>query len=176
MNKLPQAKTENMVIQNLENELMLYDLNTNKAYCLNETSALVYQSCDGKTDVADFKNKHHFPDEIVFLTLDSLKKENLLAEDFVSPLKGMKRREVIRLIGKTSLVSLPIVASLIAPTATMAAASCGGTSAPGTILGCTILASQCLNMSQMCASCATTATEDLTGMTCSINTFICTCN
>jgi hypothetical protein len=177
MNRLPSAKTENIVVQNLENELLIYDLEINKAFCLNETSALVYQACDGKTDLTDFKNKHDFPDEIIFLTLDSLKKEKLLEDDFVSPLKGMKRREVIRLIGKTSLIALPVIASLIAPTAVQAAASCGGTSAPGTVLGCTALESQCLNMNQMCASCSTTATLDTAGATCaSPNPFICTCN
>ena len=176
LSKLPQSKTENIVVQNLEDEVLIYNLVTNKAFCLNETSALVYQACDGNTDFENFKIENHLTDEIIFLALDLLKKEKLLEENFTSPLEGMKRREVIRLIGKTSLIALPVIASLVAPTAIQAAASCGGTSAPGTVLGCTNLESQCLNMFQMCASCATTATVDLAGATCAINTFICTCN
>lgn len=176
LSKLPQAKTENIVVQNLEDEVLIYNLVTNKAFCLNETSALVYQACNGKTDFEEIKDTHNLTDEIIFLALDLLKKEKLLEESFVSPLEGMKRREVIRLIGKTSLIALPVIASLVAPTAIQAAASCGGTSAPGTVLGCTNLESQCLNMFQMCASCETIATEDLIGMVCAVNTFICTCN
>lgn len=33
--------------------MLVYDLNTNKAASLNETSALIWQSCDGSKTVAE---------------------------------------------------------------------------------------------------------------------------
>ena len=157
MKHLPQARTGNLVVQNLENEVLIFDLTENKAFCLNETSGLVYHACDGQTDFEDFKNKYKFTDEVIFLALDLLKKESLLEESFVSPLAGLKRREVIKKIGLTSVIALPIISSLLAPTSAMAAASCGGTLPPNTVLGCVPTEQNCLNMFQMCASCATTA-------------------
>lgn len=174
LSKLPQSKTDNIVVQNLENETLIYNLETNKVFCLNETSALVYQACNGQTNFEEIKNKHNLPDEIVFLALDLLKKENLLEESFISPLAGMKRREVIKKIGLTSMIALPIISSLMAPTAIMAAASCGGTSAPGTFLGCVPAPENCLNMFQMCTSCSTTpAFEPLCPVPATIG---CTCD
>ena len=178
-NKLPLAKTENIVVQNVEDELLIYDLLTNKAFCLNETSAIIYKACDGKTDFDELKSKHQFTDELIFFALDNLKKEKLIKEDFISPLKGINRREVIRKIGKTSLVALPIISSLMAPTSAMAALSCGGTSSPGTVLGCVPAEQNCLNMFQMCASCATIAVIDIVAPGnpgCELATpFLCSC-
>ena len=53
MNQLPKAKTSEILVQELENELLVYDLKTNKAFCLNETSAIVFQLCDGTKTVAE---------------------------------------------------------------------------------------------------------------------------
>jgi hypothetical protein len=175
LSKLPQAKPENIVVQSLENELLVYDLEINKAFCLNETSAIVYQACDGKTDFADFKNKHNFPDEIILLALDSLQKENLLEKSFVSPLKGISRRKVIRLIGKTSLVALPIIASLLAPTSAMAAVSCGGTRAPGPTEFCSATVIMCVNfISPQCQTCSATGISNL-GVCAPATEFNCVC-
>ena len=49
MNKLPIARNKDIVVQTLDKEVLIYDLNTHKAYNLNETSSIVYQACDGKT-------------------------------------------------------------------------------------------------------------------------------
>ena len=43
----PKARKENLVVQESNGEVLIYDLDTNKAFCLNETSALVWQACDG---------------------------------------------------------------------------------------------------------------------------------
>ena len=159
MKHLPPARTENIVVQNLESETLIYNLDTNKVFCLNETSALVYQACNGKTDFEDFKNNHKLTDEVIFLALDLLKKESLLEERFVSPLAGMKRREVIKKIGLTSVIALPIISSLMAPTSAMAAISCGGTQPPGHVFGCIPAQSNCDAMgAPQCQTCSATAT------------------
>lgn len=179
LSKLPQSKTENIVVQNLENETLIYNLDSNKVFCLNETSALVYQACNGNTDFQELINKYNLTDEVIFLALDLLKKENLLEENFSSPLEGMKRREVIKKIGLTSVIALPLISSLMAPTSAMAASTCGGTLATGTVLGCVPAEENCLNMFQMCASCATTGAIVIVepGMSgCDPATpFLCTC-
>jgi hypothetical protein len=49
----PHSRTKELVVQELKGELLIYDLSTNKAFCLNETSALVWQLCDGKSSISE---------------------------------------------------------------------------------------------------------------------------
>lgn len=124
MSKLPKAKTTDLVIQESGKELLLYNLTTNKAFCLNETSAIVYQNCDGDTTFADLKKQSHFSDELIFLALEELKRENLLEEKYVSPLEGLSRRQAVKKIGVSTLLALPIITSVVAPAAAASASSC----------------------------------------------------
>ena len=124
MNK-PKSRIENIVTQEMNNELLIYDLKDNKAFCLNETSAIIYQLCDGKRTVAEINNviakKLNQPvnDELIWLALDGLKKEGLLenSENFEINFNGLSRRQVIKKVGLSSLVVLPVIGSLVAPTA-----------------------------------------------------------
>jgi hypothetical protein len=122
MNKLPLARNEDLVVQNLGKEILIYDLKTNKALNLNETSAAVYNGCDGKTSFGEVRDKYGFSDEIIFLALEDLKRENLIADgtSFVSPFSGMSRREVIKKIGLASMIALPIISAVVAPTSASA--------------------------------------------------------
>lgn len=128
MNTLPKARTENLVEQNLDKEILIYDLLTDKAFNLNETSTIVYQACDGKTTFAELRRKHKFTDEFVFLALDELKRNDLLAKEavYTSPFADTNRREVIKKVGLASMFVLPIISGLIAPKAINAASNAGG--------------------------------------------------
>lgn len=53
----PTARRTDVVVQELKGEVLIYDLKINKAYCLNETSAMVYQLCDGNNSVSDISNQ-----------------------------------------------------------------------------------------------------------------------
>lgn len=113
--------------------MLIYDLIINKAYCLNETSTIVYQSCDGKTNFEDLRAKSNFTDEIIYLALDGLKEAELLdeSEDHISPFNDLSRRAAIRKIAAASVVALPVIASLVAPSA-VSAASCKANGQPCT--------------------------------------------
>lgn len=84
--KLPKARTENIVEQNLDKELLIYDLVTNKAYTLNETWRAVFKACGSNTTFDELKSKSKLNDEIIYLALDELKKNNLLKESYISPI------------------------------------------------------------------------------------------
>ena len=124
----PLSRTNDIVVHNLNGEVLIYDLKINKAFCLNETSALVWQACDGTKSVSEIsqslskKLSEPANEDLVWLALDQLKQENLLAnsEEIVSNFSGMSRREVIRKVGLGTMIALPIVSGLIAPTAAMA--------------------------------------------------------
>lgn len=120
--KLPQARTKNLVEQNLVNETLIYDLVTNKAFNLNENSTVVYQACNGRTTFDELKRAHKFTDDFIYLALDELKRNDLLAEtNYLSPLAGMNRRDAIRKVGLASMIALPVIVGLSAPSAAQAA-------------------------------------------------------
>lgn len=128
MKNYPKSRHSNLVVQDFEKEVLIYDLQINKAYCLNETSALVWQLCDGKHTVSDIngklsgKLKTDVSEEFVWIALDGLKKENLLenSQSFEIKFKGLTRREIIKKVGLTSMIALPFISSVIAPSAAMA--------------------------------------------------------
>ena len=128
MKSKPNSRKENLVIQEFENEVLIYDVKINKAFCLNETSALVWQLCDGNHSVAEIsrklseKLKSDIPEDLVRLALDQFKRDALLdrADEVEIDFGGLSRRQIIRKVGFASLAALPVVASVVAPSAVSA--------------------------------------------------------
>jgi len=121
----PLSRNTNIVVQDLESEVLIYDLNINQAFCLNATAGLVYQLCDGKKTVAEIRYEMSerlrtlVSEDLVWLALEKLKKDNLLenADELTDHFSGMSRREVIKRVGLTSMAALPLISSVVAPTA-----------------------------------------------------------
>jgi hypothetical protein len=129
--KLPKARTENLLEQNLEKETLIYDLTVDKAFNLNETLTIVYKACGQNTAFGELRRKHKFTDDFIYLALDELKRKNLLADEYDSPFESTSRREVIKKIGLASMIALPIISSLVAPSAANAASgSCSSICIP----------------------------------------------
>lgn len=133
LNNYPLGRKENIVVQETGDEVLLYDLNDNKAYCLNETSAAVWELCDGNRSVTEInvklseKMKQSTSEELVWLALDQLKKEKLLTnhETINIDFNGMSRRDAIRKVGFASLIALPVIMSLHTPASATAQSVCG---------------------------------------------------
>jgi hypothetical protein len=125
---LPKARKENLVIEELPDEVLVYDLKRHKAHCLNRTAALVWEQCDGQTSVKQMVEilrtefSSGVDEEIVWLALNQLSRVRLLEEE-TFPARGerrLRRREVIRRIGLTAAAGLPFVTSIIVPRAIQA--------------------------------------------------------
>lgn len=145
----PLGRKDEIVIQEIDGEVLIYDLRNDKAFCLNPTSAAIWKLCDGDKSVAEIADnvakefKATNSEDLVWLALDQLKKEKLLEGGIdagYDHFDGMSRRQVIRKIGMGSAVAIPIIASLVAPTALLAAVSfCG----PTNNLNCTAPETAC---------------------------------
>jgi hypothetical protein len=48
----PRARTEGLVINDLTDEVLVYDLKRDQAHCLNHTAAAVWKLCDGQRTAA----------------------------------------------------------------------------------------------------------------------------
>lgn len=143
-NTFPLARQKDIVVQKTNDEVLVYDLKTNKVFCLNETSAAIWQFCNGENDVAEIAQKFQtqsaqpIPIELVEIALEKLNKENLL-ENYQSQtdkINKTSRREMISKIGLATAIAFPVITSVVAPTA-VSAASCGvgETYCPTTFIG-----------------------------------------
>lgn len=130
----PLSRKDEIVVQELNGEVLIYDLRTNKALCLNETSSLVWEACDGNKNVSEISQsisrKLNAPanEDLVWLALDQLKKEKLIAnsEEIIPDFNGMSRRDVVKKIGFASLVAVPVITSLVTPVAAQTGSVCAG--------------------------------------------------
>jgi hypothetical protein len=128
----PKSRKDSLVVQELDGEVLIYDLQNDKAFCLNMTSATVWQACDGSRNVSDIndfvgeKLNSKSNEDLVWLALDQLKKEKLIENhsELNNRFEGMSRREVVKKVGLASVIALSIVASLVAPLAAHAVSGC----------------------------------------------------
>ena len=123
-NQLPKARQEQLIVKELPDELLIYDLKRDKAHCLNETAALVWKNCDGHKTVDQLRELmeenagSQVPEEMVWLALDQLETFKLLDEAALKPAQfaGMSRRDMVRRVGFAA-IALPVILSIVAPTA-----------------------------------------------------------
>ncbi|MEP6568563.1 MAG: PqqD family protein [Acidobacteriota bacterium] len=124
----PLARKESLIIKELDGETLIYDLERDKAHCLNSTAALVWNNCDGMTTVAQLRELIEenagspVPEEVAWLALQQLEKFKLLATPVKEPshFSGMSRRQMMRLVG-TAAIAAPIITSILAPPPAQAA-------------------------------------------------------
>jgi hypothetical protein len=123
-NQVPKARQEQLIVKELPDELLIYDLKRDKAHCLNETAALVWKNCDGHQTVEQLRELMEdnagspVPEEMVWLALDQLETFSLLDEAALKPgqFAGMNRRDMVRRVGMAA-IALPVILSIVAPTA-----------------------------------------------------------
>ena len=129
--QLPRARTSELIVKELPDETLVYDLANDKAHCLNHTAALVWKNCNGTRSIAEINASlaaeagTPVDEGMVWLALDQLEKFKLLESVPAKPVafQGMSRRQLIRNIG-IAAVALPVVVSVISPTPAQAASPC----------------------------------------------------
>jgi hypothetical protein len=142
--RLPRMRQERLIIDELPDEVLVYDLERHKAHCLNQAAALVWKHCDGRTAPRVIARRleseldQFFSEDLVWLALRQLNKIHLLEEPVGLPaqLVGMSRREMVRAMGIAAAVSLPLITSIISPTAIQASTCFPGGHACSTGVQC----------------------------------------
>ena len=122
-NPMPKAKTERLIVREIDGETLVYDRSRDAASCLNEFAARVWRKCDGETSVAAIAAALGEDERAVCLALRQLTKAQLLTEAIAFPpdMSAKSRREIGARLG---LGGAALVASIVAPMPAQAA-SCG---------------------------------------------------
>lgn len=189
MNSLPLTRRRDIVVSETHDETIVYDLKTNKVFCLNDTCRRVWNLCDGTRTPErigiDIDGKETGK-EMAKIALMQLERSGLMEPNgFESP--RTSRREMIRILGVAGAMSLPLITALVAPSSAYAqSVSCPPpqTPCPGDILigrcctppdVCCGGASCCGNVAQCCGpSCCEVGEVCCGGTTCCIFGEVCT--
>lgn len=119
---LPLARRDDLVVKELHDEVLVYDLKRHKAHCLNPTAAIVWKHCDSRTTVAEMTRVLErglgtlVDDDVVWLALSQLRRFHLLEESNTVGMMKVSRRDLVRKYLPAAMI-LPVILSVPAPTA-----------------------------------------------------------
>jgi hypothetical protein len=122
------AQHKDAIVRPLSEEFLVYDKETSQAHCLNRTATDVWKLCDGKITVAeiiqklDRKSKSPVDERIVWMALRQLQKSGLLVGRILSSKEKniLSRRALVKKMGVAAALALPVVTSILVPTAAQA--------------------------------------------------------
>lgn len=116
----PLARTDRLSVRELPDEIIVFDLATRKAHCLNAVAACVWKHCDGRRDVAALVQAVHrqlgvpADEALVRLALEQLSRRNLLTEPVARPDgEALTRRTALRRL-VVAAVTLPAIMTVTA--------------------------------------------------------------
>jgi len=122
--QIPRARVD-CLSREFGGEVLVYDLQRDVGHCLNSTAAAVWKLCDGNNSPSKIARtlsrqfSAPMDETVVLLALDQLADAHLLVEAEV-PAEPLSRRVALRRIGVAAAVVLPLVTSIVAPTAAQA--------------------------------------------------------
>jgi hypothetical protein len=114
----PRARSNDLLVQDAQNELVIYDTRTDKAYVLNPSAAAVWRACNGKRsvqEIAQYLNQTTPTDEqAVYYALAQL--DDLLEQPTRNGFTGMSRRQFLKRAGVVATAAaIPVVVKIVAP-------------------------------------------------------------
>jgi hypothetical protein len=128
LNWRPKAKREGLLVEEIDGEVLVYNLERHRAHCLNDTAVRVWNLCTGKRTVEQIASELNIaldPASRIGVVRDTVARfERLgLVETAEGATPSMSRRKFVQRvgIGVAAGVALPLVTSIVAPTPAYAA-------------------------------------------------------
>ncbi len=126
----PRARQSQLVVREIDDEVLVYDLERDTALCLNQTAATVWKSCNGERTVGEITALvavalgFEVDEQVVWFALDQLSKDHLLEESAVLAENGsgLTRRQLLKRVGVVA-AAVPVITAITTPTA-FAVTSC----------------------------------------------------
>jgi hypothetical protein len=130
MNKIkdankPHARQDEIIVEELTDEILIYDLQGDTAYCLGHIAALIWKQCNGTHSVPQIMQavgaelKTPVEENVVINVLGQLSGARLLQVPFPSHAPLLSRRALIKCAG--AVAATAFITSIVAPTAAEAA-------------------------------------------------------
>ncbi len=125
---LPRARRDGLLIEELGEEILLYDQNSHTAHCLSPIAACVWRQCDGERDVTELVELAGASESLVADALHELREKDLLAAEpalMQTTIPGISRREAIGRAARYGAAAATTSLIVSATAATPAMASSG---------------------------------------------------
>jgi hypothetical protein len=116
---------ERLVVEELENELLVYDLDNDRAHCLSTPAAAVWRRCDGETTVEDLGEQLDMDADTTERALNELRACALLEDTAIELVPSSNgqgaalstRREMTLNVVKVgaAAATIPLIVSVVAP-------------------------------------------------------------
>lgn len=110
----PLARSDELLVEEVAGEVLIYDQQTNQAHCLGTAAAKVWRACDGRTSPEQLGVELELDNATVGRALEELLACGLLD---LGPNSGVTRREVTTRLAKWGAVgaSAPLIWSIVGP-------------------------------------------------------------
>jgi hypothetical protein len=121
----PLARSAALLVEEIGDELLVFDSERNRAHSLNSTAAAVWRACDGTRDHDTLAEQCGIDHATLVLALERLRAAHLV-DGAQAPSEGVSRRLMIRrslTAGAALGVAIPVIRSITAPSAAMAASN-----------------------------------------------------
>jgi hypothetical protein len=134
---MPVGRTQGLLTETLDGEVLVYNLAGDTAFHLNRTAALVWRSCDGTRTVSELVTLvaeelgEPVDEDVVLMALDSLSDHGLISSGYKERAGSdvaLSRRRFFRRVGVAggAALSAPVVYSAAIPMAAAALSHGGG--------------------------------------------------
>jgi hypothetical protein len=127
----PRSIRQHVSVQQVGTETLVYDERRNKAFCLNESSSVIWRLSNGDNTVtqiaaaASLELKTPVGEELVLFALEELRRDGLIEPSSTAKAgTTLSRRAMLQKLGVGGAMLLPAIAAIVAPTAAQAYSGC----------------------------------------------------
>jgi hypothetical protein len=131
---LPRARRDDLLIEDVVDEILIYDTRAQQAHCLNAAAAAIWRACDGQTtlsglaEAAAAATGEPWDEALVGHALEQLRERDLIDLDRRLSWPALSRRQLMGRLAASA--ALPLITSLAAPTPAMAQSGITGPQGP----------------------------------------------
>jgi hypothetical protein len=122
----PLARSEDLIVEELGDEVLVYDAKAHRGHSLTPAAAKVWRSCDGRTSAEELRATLGLESDTVDRALDELSACDLLEATPTIAADGATRREATLKLAKVGAVAAvaPLVFSVASASAATTASGC----------------------------------------------------
>jgi hypothetical protein len=114
----PRARVQELVVEDVGEEVLIYDQQSDQAHCLSRDAAMVWRVCDGATSSVEVAAALGLDPKVVALAIEEMDDRGLL-----DSAPGVTRRQATIRMAKVggAAVAAPLIYSIFAPAPALAA-------------------------------------------------------
>ncbi len=129
--RMPQRITHEVSVHQIGRETLVYDGVRHRAFCLNESSGVVWRLANGTQTIAEIvaaasaELGTDVSEQLVRIVLNALRSDGLIEASWESEVqRRLSRRVMLQQLGTGGALLLPVIAAIAAPTAAQAYSGC----------------------------------------------------